>query len=141
MSDDETILAGDMASRDLNDLDLEILQSSDQYPQAIKVEANTLAIEAVSQALASNASLVVVVDTRNEVYGVVDLPWMFRGIDAAAQKNFDSPGEALLAMIQDDSGFWKNFPRDSLTGHRPELHRCRGGHYTTDNPCPIHEKG
>jgi hypothetical protein len=139
MSEVKKMKAEDIASRDLSGLDLEILKSSNQYRQTIQASRDSLAVEVAELAEVRGATFVVVLDERNIVYGVLDLPWMLRRIREERGQDFSRLSDAFVAISQDPDEIARDFHHEWLLDHRPELHLCPAGHYTTDNPCPDHE--
>jgi hypothetical protein len=131
---------GDVANRDLSDLDPRILQDSMYAANTLVVPEEADALEMARAVDAGQHALVLVIDQLQQVSGFLSPQWTQNECARLLTRPFSSLEDALRELARGPARMIGEFRQDEQFNERVDLYLCPKGHYTTQKPCPLHER-
>ncbi|HEY6329555.1 MAG TPA: hypothetical protein VI756_09460 [Blastocatellia bacterium] len=138
----------DIAFHHLNQEERDRLDSTRDATNSIVVPAHTSALEAASQAENSDSDVIVVVDSSDQIKGVVAVPFVQHQVRTVLGHDSQNLQEAIQALEADFNRAGRagtdtlrgpanrSFHHEWLNEARPQLYWCEAGrHYVTRLPC------
>ena len=114
------------------------LESSLTSDKTLVVPDYTPALEAISQAAAKDARLIIVTDVQSQITGLLAPGIWKTKIESYRGVPFDDLHAAVQTLTVDPLEIARGFHHEWFNTDRPELYWCPAGHLTDESPCSLH---